>query len=171
MTRLLPMAVDEFSTFFEDSIPAYAADKVRAGQWSLGESLLLSRQSFEALLPNGLDTPRHRLFSVVDDSSAVVGAVWIAEQERAGVSVAYLYNIRIAPAYQRLGHATRALQALESMLPALGLSGIALHVFGHNTSAHALYVRLGYQTTNIMMFKHVPACSSGAESGNETVSY
>ncbi len=167
MTYLQPMSATEFVGFFEDSIPAYAADKVRAGQWSVSESLPLSRQSFDALLPTGLSTPRHHLFSVVDASATVVGALWIAEQERAGVAVAYLYNIRITPAYQNLGHGTRALQALEAMLPALGLAGIALHVFGHNTAAHALYVRMGYQTTNIMMFKPLRPGSSGADGADE----
>ena len=39
----------------------------------------------------------------------------------------------------------------------LGLQGIALHVFGHNTGAQALYGKLGYVPTNINMFKAVPA--------------
>jgi hypothetical protein len=30
---------------------------------------------------------------------------------------------------------------------------VALHVFGHNPQAHALYVKLGYITTNTNMFK------------------
>ncbi|MFO1298108.1 MAG: hypothetical protein U1F25_17690 [Rubrivivax sp.] len=38
-----------------------------------------------------------------------------------------------------------------------GLSGIALHVFGHNHEAQALYRKLGYVATNIHMFKAVPA--------------
>ena len=40
-----------------------------------------------------------------------------------------------------------------------GLSGIALHVFGHNREARALYRKLGYVATNINLYKPVPgAC-------------
>jgi ribosomal protein S18 acetylase RimI-like enzyme len=35
----------------------------------------------------------------------------------------------------------------------LELSGIGLHVFGHNAGARLLYERLGYETTNLNMFK------------------
>jgi len=39
------------------------------------------------------------------------------------------------------------------MARTLGLSGIALHVFGHNSGAQALYASLGYQITNLNLFK------------------
>ncbi len=153
MTELVPMRDADFDAFIAEAVPTYAADKVRAGQWTEDESLALSKQSFDALLPQGLATPGHRVFSLVDEHQAVVGVLWIAEQTRAGRQIAYVYNIRIAPSHQRRGHASRALRALEAMLPALGLSGIALHVFGHNAAATALYEKLGYLPTNIMMFK------------------
>lgn len=153
MTLLVPMIAADFDRFIAEAIPAYAADKVRALQWTADEALALSRQSFDDLLPQGLATPGHRLYSLVDDDQAVVGVLWIAEQLRAGRPIAYVYNIRIAPAYQRRGHASRALLALEAQLPALGLSGIALHVFGHNGAAAALYAKLGYGPTNIHLFK------------------
>jgi hypothetical protein len=38
-----------------------------------------------------------------------------------------------------------------------GLTGVALHVFDHNTGAQALYQKLGYLTTNINMFKPLRA--------------
>jgi ribosomal protein S18 acetylase RimI-like enzyme len=81
--------------------------------------------------------------------------VWFALKERAGTQIAHLYNIEISPGHQHQGHAQRALRALEKEVQRLGLSGIALHVFGHNTSAQALYTKLGYVPTNINMFKAV----------------
>ena len=50
-------------------------------------------------------------------------------------------------------HGTGAFEALEDKVRSLGLEGIALHVFGHNRGAHALYEKLGFQATNIHMFK------------------
>ena len=81
--------------------------------------------------------------------------VWIAVQDRGGKRVANLFEIKIKPAHQHKGHAIRAMAALEHKVRALGLGGIALHVFGHNTAAQALYVKLGYLITNINMFKAV----------------
>jgi len=48
-----------------------------------------------------------------------------------------------------------ALRALEQEVARLGLTGIALHVFGHNTQAQSLYRKLGYETTNINLFKPI----------------
>ena len=36
-----------------------------------------------------------------------------------------------------------------------GLETLALHVFGHNPGARALYEKLGYEITNINMAKHL----------------
>ncbi|MEK7442994.1 MAG: hypothetical protein AABZ78_19470, partial [Chloroflexota bacterium] len=38
MIQLLPMTQPEFDAFLESSIPEYAADKVRAGNWTQAES-------------------------------------------------------------------------------------------------------------------------------------
>ena len=61
---------------------------------------------------------------------------------------------------QREGHALRAFVALEDEVRRLGLSGIALHVFGHNTGAQALYAKLGFHPTNISLYK--PVAAAGA---------
>jgi ribosomal protein S18 acetylase RimI-like enzyme len=77
------------------------------------------------------------------------------------VRIAYIYDLAIDPAHQRRGHATRALRALEEEVHALGLAGIALHVFGHNVGAQTLYAKLGYEPTNINMYK--PVAKAGAQ--------
>lgn len=158
MTTLEPMTLPEFLAFVEDTVPAYAADKVASGQWSEGEAIALSRRELDALLPQGLATPGHHLYTLRDEASgAPVGRIWIAEQQRAGSKVAYIYDVAIAPAHRRKGHAMRAFEAVEAEAARLGLEGIALHVFGHNAGAQALYLKLGYRPTNIQMFKDLPA--------------
>ena len=49
-----------------------------------------------------------------------------------------------------------ACEVLEGEARARGLAGIGLHVFGHNPGARALDEKLGYETTNLHMFKKVP---------------
>lgn len=161
MSILIAMTQTEFLVFAEESVPVYAAEKVASGQWKETDAFALARKSFEESLPLGLETPDNHLFTVRDEAAQVsVGMIWIAVQERADKRIAYLYQVNIKSAHQRNGHATRALRALESEVRTLGLSGIALHVFGHNTAAHALYVKLGYLPTNINMYKSIEAAGA-----------
>jgi ribosomal protein S18 acetylase RimI-like enzyme len=109
------------------------------------------------MLPPGVATPDNHLFSLREaEGSTVVGMLWFAVQEQAGRKVAYVYDIAIHPPCQRRGYATHAFAALEGEARARGLAGIGLHVFGHNPGARALYERLGYEATNIHMFKKLP---------------
>jgi ribosomal protein S18 acetylase RimI-like enzyme len=107
-----------------------------------------------ALLPQGLETPDHFLFEVAaDDDGPTVGYAWLAIERRLGTVSAYIYNIEIKSEHRRHGHATQALQALESVAAAAGATSIGLNVFAHNTGAQALYRQLGYQLTNMNMRK------------------
>lgn len=156
MTVLVPMSPGEYEQFIAESVPAYAADKVDSGQWSPAESLALARKDFEELLPEGLATPGNHLFSIrPGPESSPVGWLWYAERERGGLRIAYVYDVSIRPEYQRQGHAARAFRALEEMAARQGLSGIALHVFGHNLAARALYAKLGFEPTNLTLYKPV----------------
>lgn len=154
MTLLVPMTEAEYGEFVSQSIPGYAAQKVAAGEWTSEKSLDLARRAFEKLLPRGLDTEGHHLFTIRETrDSQALGVLWYAEQERRGSRIAYIYEIRIHPGHQRKGHASAALGALEAEVSRRGLAGIALHVFGHNLAAQALYEKRGYAPTDIMMFK------------------
>jgi ribosomal protein S18 acetylase RimI-like enzyme len=81
--------------------------------------------------------------------------LWFAVKKKFDARIAYVFDVSVRPERQREGHAMRALVALEEEVRRLGLSGIALHVFGHNAGARALYDRLGFQPTNISLFKPV----------------
>lgn len=155
MPTLIPMTEADYLAYVAEAIPSYAAEKVAAGQWTAEESIERSKQSLDELLPQGLATPDHHLFTVHDPQASAVGMLWIAAQLRAGQRIAYVYDVLIKPAHQRKGFASRAFLALEDEVRSLGLSGIALHVFGHNAAAQALYAKLGYVPTNINMFKPI----------------
>jgi len=147
------MTSAEFTHWRAQSTPAYAADKVRSGRWSESESLAEAEKELSSLLPQGLETAGHTLFTIEDESAQVVGALWIARAERPVGPVGYVYDLVVWPEHRRQGHAARAMRALEHEAIKLGFGGLALHVFGHNKSAQSLYVSLGYEPTNINMFK------------------
>jgi len=153
MTVLRPMTEPEYAAWLEATIPAYAADKVGSGQWSQEDSLELSRKEYAELLPKGLETPDNHLFTIVDSRAIAVGVLWFAVKTRFDSRVANVFDVSVFPERRREGHAFRAFVALEDEARKLGLSGIALHVFGRNQEARALYAKLGFQPTNISLFK------------------
>lgn len=150
-----PMSDADFMAFAAATIPAYAANKVESGQWSEQECLKRARKEFEALLPQGRLTAGHHLFNAVDEEGRIVGTLWLARREQADRDIAYLYDLWIRPEWRRQGYATSALEAAEAEARTLGLSGIGLHVFGHNAGARRLYEKLGYRITNLNLFKPV----------------
>ena len=153
MPTLVRMTEVQYLAYVGDAIPGYAAEQVTSGQWSQEEALGLAHKAYQELLPQGLNTPDNYFYAVQDSQGNSVGTLWVAVQNRAGKRIAYLYDISIKPEHRRRGFAKSALLALEEQARTLGLSGIALHVFGHNSEAQALYTMLGYQTTDISMFK------------------
>lgn len=155
MPVLRPMTEPEYAAWLKDAIPAYAEDKIASGQWSEEEALGLSATEHAELLPLGLQTPDSFLFAIVDSQSQPVGMLWFAVQTRFGVRVAHVFDVSVVPERQREGHAYRAFRALEIEVQRQGLAGIALHVFGPNKGAQALYSKLGFSPTNINLFKPV----------------
>lgn len=152
---LRSMNESEYAAWLADTIPSYAADKIAAGQWAEDEALERSSKEYAELLPQGLATADNHLFSIVDAEGGAVGVLWFAVKNKFNARIAYVFDVSVVPARQRQGHASRAFVALEDKVRELGLSGIALHVFGHNTGAQDLYAKLGYRATNISLFKPV----------------
>jgi ribosomal protein S18 acetylase RimI-like enzyme len=149
------MTEPEYAAWLEVAIPEYASDKVASGQWPEEAALELARRDHQELLPQGRATPGNYFFTIADPQGTAVGVLWFAVKTRFSAGAAYVFDVRVRPERRREGHALRAFLALEDEVRKLGLSGIALHVFGHNEGAQALYAKLGYQPTNINLFKPV----------------
>lgn len=153
VSSLRPMTEAEYQAWLDSSIPAYAADKVASGQWAEADALALSKAENDGLLPQGMQTPGNHFFTIVDGEGAPVGMLWFAEKTKFNARIAFVFDVGVNPDRRRQGHALRAFQDLEAEVRRLGLSGIALHVFGHNAGARALYARLGFQPTNLSLYK------------------
>lgn len=152
MARLTAMAPAEYEVFRAEVPAAYAEDNVASGRWPREGALERAHRDFERLLPQGSDTPGHFLYEIrAEPADVIVGHLWFAVQG-AGQE-GYLYNIRIKPAFRGRGHARAALQRLEDIALAQGVTTIALHVFVTNASAQALYRSLGYGNTGFNMLK------------------
>ncbi len=154
MVSLQPMSEKEFALFLERAIPTYAAEKVKSGAWDPADALERSRAEHAALLPQGVATPGHYLYTVRQkDCGPAVGDIWLAVDQGAPVRAGFIYDLFIEDPYRRQGLASQAMLALETEARTLGLGSLALHVFGHNVGARALYEKLGYKITDLNMTK------------------
>jgi ribosomal protein S18 acetylase RimI-like enzyme len=157
MISLRPITEAEFARWRTLTVAPYAADKVRTGHWSEAESLEQAENELRSLLPQGLRSQGHLFFTIEAANGEAVGVVWVAMAKRAFGQIGFVYDLVVWPKYRRQGYALSAMQALERQVSNLGLKGLALHVFGHNDAAQALYARLGFGATNINMFKPLPS--------------
>ena len=147
------MTQERFDAWLPRAIVDYAHEHVVDGRWSEEEAEEKSRAEHEELLPQGLATPNHHLWSIVRSSDRqAVGLLWVHVRQTPRPH-AFIYNIEIDPEFRRRGYAEEAMLSLEGEARRLGAETIRLHVFGHNDAARPLYEKLGYHPTNILMAK------------------
>jgi len=153
---LVPMSEAEFRFYLERAVPAYAVARATAGDWTEEEALDKSRAAYADVLPVGLATKNHHLFTITDDEgSARVGVLWFMMDDGAPSKAAFLYELRVWDEFQRRGYGRAAMQAMERELEKRGARRVSLHVFGHNSVAIDLYRSLGYGTVDLVMAKRL----------------
>ncbi|UOQ49841.1 GNAT family N-acetyltransferase [Gracilibacillus caseinilyticus] len=152
MVTLQPMTAADFQRFLQTAITNYAAEKVRAGNWTEEDSLQHAAEDFDNLLPDREQTKDHYLYTIVNEPGDQVGIIWLARQT---ADKGFIYDILIEDAYRGKGYGKAAMQQIEKEAKQLGMQKIGLHVFGHNKVAVHLYDSLHYQATNIVMEKEL----------------
>jgi ribosomal protein S18 acetylase RimI-like enzyme len=155
MVTLVPMTADTFERWRVAAIRGYAEDKVRVGAWPASEALARSERAFAELLPEGRATVGHELCSIVEETGAIVGALWFGPVDSLGPGTCFIWDIEVAPEARGRGHGRAALQALEPIARELGYDAIALHVFADNDVARSLYRSSGYVETDVSMRKRL----------------
>ena len=154
MIRLVPMTESEFEAYLEQTIPEYAADKVRAGHWPKEEALERARKSYHEALPQGVQTENNYLFRLhLDESGERIGMIWLKHE--APRPHGFIFDIVLDETQRGKGHGKQAMLALEEFAKGMGLETIGLHVFAHNVAAMKLYHGLGYEVTNQNMVKQL----------------
>jgi ribosomal protein S18 acetylase RimI-like enzyme len=151
--RLVPMTQPEYDRWLEKSVGEYAADKVKAGAWQPGDALERSAKEFAHLLTDGVHSKDQHLYMLEDEATGKkVGMIWVAAVNW-GKPIAFIYDIVVDEDQRGKGYGKQAMLALEDVVRGLGLDEIGLHVFGHNTIARDLYLKVGYEITDINMVK------------------
>jgi ribosomal protein S18 acetylase RimI-like enzyme len=145
-----------YQSWLEWCIADYAAEKVKVGTWLQADSLELSKKEFERLLPSGIATPENYLYSIHDtESGEDVGVLWLADRTWNGQRLGFIYEVLVHEQFRRRGYARAGMLVLEEKAKALGIEKMALHVFGSNQGALALYQEIGYEITDYSMAKSI----------------
>ena len=152
------MRAEAFDAFAEEAIASYARDSVLAGRWPEATALARARSDLLGLLPLGLATPNQFVHEIVEEGSgAVGGAGWFGIRQSGDDRTGYVYTVRIQPELRGRGYAKAAIALVEELVAKKGVRAVALHVFGFNTGAQALYRSVGYGITGFNMLKPLPS--------------
>ena len=150
------MAAAEFGAYRARLVPSYAAEHVRAGDWTADQAETLAARQVDNLLPEGPDTPGMLLLVAGTPGGEPVGVVWVA-LDRPRPGEAWIYDIEVNPEHRGQGYGRALLRAAEQEAARHGSRAIGLNVFGTNTVARQLYETSGYQITAINMRKELGA--------------
>ncbi|WP_338588727.1 GNAT family N-acetyltransferase [Paenibacillus sp. Y5S-9] len=153
--KLSPMNQEDYASFRIRSIKDFAQEKVEAGTWAEEEAQQLAEESYERYLPEGLNTPGAYLYNLVHSVDGNVGYIWFNITDNRRGKDAFLLDIVVEEAHRGKGYGTETMQALEQTALSLGVDRIGLHVFGHNVRASSLYRKMGYEVTDLTMYKEI----------------
>lgn len=154
MVSLNLMDPKVFDVFMNQAIDVYAQDNIKSGNWQPDAAREKSREEFQRLLPDGIQTKDQFLFTILDENSNnKIGVLWVQIKMDSPHRKAFICDFIIDPQYRGQGYGKLTLQALDEKLAHMNVESVSLHVFAHNTNAVGLYEKMGYLPTNIYMKK------------------
>ena len=158
MVRLVPMTNEEFQRFLEHDIREYALERTQAGYWTEQEATEESRKAHLELLPEGLQTADHYLYTIREATSGeAVGVIWMSATMNSPRPSGFILDLEIDEPFRRKGYAKEAMLELEEIARRMGIQQLGLHVFAHNDGARRLYESLGYRVASLNMVKPLDA--------------
>ncbi len=153
MIRFEPMSDEDFAAFLRKSVPEYAYDQTRAGNWTSHEAMGKARAEFQQMLPNGPKTPNQHLRIMLDDKGRKVGMAWYFVDTRGERPKAFLIDFFFFSEDRHKGYEKEAFAVLEAELRAHGVQRVELQVFSHKTDEVALYQNNGFSQASIFFAK------------------
>lgn len=148
--ELRNMSEVEYEKFLARSIVEFAKSKEEAEDMSAEAALELSNRTFHELLPSGLQTPDHYLYSYSLEDECV-GNLWLAKRGDG----CFIYELYLKAHLRGKGLGKQLMDLIDDKAKELGFKTIRLHVFGFNKVAIRLYESAGYSVTNINMVKYL----------------
>jgi ribosomal protein S18 acetylase RimI-like enzyme len=147
---------DQFRTLLERSIPRRAEKWVERGIWAKEPSLEAARTQYAHRLAQGRSTPSNQFCALVDQATGErVGVVWYSARTEGGKLQFWVEWLEVDPVCRRRGYATHVLGLLENEAVARGADRIGLNVWMDNPGAIALYTKLGFSPSRMVMTKEL----------------
>ncbi len=153
MPDLRPLREEEYDAFIERATAFYVEDMVRAGV-DRDVAQAKADKDLPQLLSDGLATPSHSMYAIEDDGR-FAGYLWLCDREGELGHSLFVYAVEIDEAFRGRGLGRAAMVFAEQEAKRLGISKVALNVFGGNEVARGLYLSLGYLETAVHMEKRV----------------
>jgi ribosomal protein S18 acetylase RimI-like enzyme len=137
----------EFYTTWESLDPE---DRERLGPQEVREALDATHELL-------MQRPGNRILIAEDEQGERLGLLWfgISRNLVTGEEEAWVYNVSVAEGHQGQGIGLRIMQHAEELARADGFRSLGLMVSSHNARARALYEKLAFQTTNLLMRKRL----------------
>ncbi|WP_328343099.1 GNAT family N-acetyltransferase [Micromonospora sp. NBC_00421] len=152
--RLEPMTDEQYLRYRERAEEDYAQNIAASGAMPLPEAQEKARQDYQGLLPDGLATEGHRLWTAYDDADEV-GMLWLHLEQKSDGLHAFGYDFEVREELRRRGYGRAMIEAAEQVCRELGVVAIGLSVFGFNSGARALYEQMGFEVTAVRMIKRL----------------
>ena len=153
MIHFEPITKEEFPDYWRYSVESWIRDMSKAGFLSDDITYEEAEKDVKKFLPDGLSTKGHHIMRIMDDG-AQVGTIWYEIRDKV-MREAYLWDIIVNKDQRGKGYGKEAMRELEKSAKREGTRRIQLNVFGFNSIAKNLYVRMGYQDEAITMMKYL----------------
>ena len=155
MITLTPMTEEDYTLFIRKTIPEYAYEQSRAGNWPASDAVALARSEYQQMLPEGIQTQNAYLRTIMDENNRRVGMLWFFMDPSRPKITAFLIDFFMFPEGRGKGYEAHALALFEQEALGLGAQRVELQVFAHKSEEVSLYQQNGFSNTSILLAKEL----------------
>ncbi|SCL67541.1 Acetyltransferase, GNAT family [Micromonospora peucetia] len=148
------MTDEQYLRYRQQAETNYARNISDSGAMPVQEAQQKAQEEYAKLLPDGLATPDHHLWTAYDGDDEV-GMLWLHVEQKSDGAHAFGYDFEVRADLRRKGHGRAMIEAAEKWCREEGVVSIGLSVFGFNLPARTLYEQMGFEATAIQMRKRL----------------
>ena len=153
MVTFTPMSDEDYAAFIRKSIPEYAYDQMRSGNWTNTEAAGKARAEFQQMLPNGPQTTNAYLRNILDDRGHRIGMLWYFVDPTRSRKTAFLIDFFLFPEGRGKGYEAQALELFENEARGIGVERVEMQIFTHKDEDIQLYRDNNYQASSVFFSK------------------
>ncbi len=139
-----PFVIRDFLEFKERSINEYSQGLIRSEKNSESNALGEALKEYDAMLPQGIDTPNHHFNNITNEQRESIGYIWFEIRS----NDMFICEFLIYENHRGKGYGRQTLLELEQIAKTISVSIIRLHVFEYNTGLQKFYKNMGYEITS-----------------------